>query len=92
MSDIEDIESEGYESQEDEKQLLGKKEEVDDDDIEVDDDDIEVDDEVDDDDIDNIPQSITSYEGKEKSNTQLPNQVTGEDFINKIELCKYIKY
>ena len=86
MSDIEDIESEGYESQEDEKQLLGKKEEVDDDDIEVDDDDIEVDDEVDDDDIDNIPQSITSYEGKEKSNTQLPNQVTGEDFINKIEL------
>ena len=83
-----DIESEGYESQEEEKQLLGKKEEEDDDDDELDDeiDDDDVDDDVDVDDIDNIPQSITSYEGKEKSNTQLPNQVTGEDFINKIEL------
>ena len=75
MSDIESID---YESQEEEeKQVLEKK---------IDDDDDDIDDDDDDGDIDSLPANLTGFESKEKSTYELPSNVVGDEYTDRIEL------
>ena len=84
-----DIESEDYDSQEEEKLTLEKKE-IDDVDVDVDDDDdIDddiVDDELDADNIMDIQTTFTNPEDKQENTYQLLENITGDDYVNKIEL------
>ena len=83
-----DIESEDYDSQEEEKLTLEKKE-IDDVDVDDDDDDIDddiVDDELDADNIMDIQTTFTNQEDKQENTYQLLENITGDDYVNKIEL------